>query len=693
MATANSNIQIADLDFSNIKRNFIQFLQSQDTLKDYNFEGSTMSVLLDVLAYNTHYNSFYLNMVANEMFLDSALQRGSVVSHAKLLNYVPRSSVAPTAFVNINFNGVANSSFTLPKFTNFLSEAINGVNYNFVTTDASTVAVSSNTASFTNVELKQGTPITHRYTVNGTTNPKKKFELTNTLIDTTTLKVMVQQSSGNTSYDVYQSAENYLTLDKESKVYFLQELNNGNYEISFGDDILGKELSDGNVVTVSYIATDGNRATGANNFLLMDRVLGYTSVSIQPRVKASQGSPKETIESIKYQSVKSYSAQNRAVSKNDYISAIQQNSLGFSFDAVNVWGGEENDPPVYGQVFISLKPTGGYSLTQAQKQKITDDVIKPISVLTVTPTIVDPDYTYIKLDVNVYYDPTKTSLSGSEMQTGIKNAIAAFGRRTLNTFNSTFNSYELLTTIQSFNNAVITGDYKIKLQKKFYPSFSTPTTYKLYYNVPLQRGLFQSGTNSSPTLQYADPANPQKTINNVYIDEVPVATYGVESISVINPGYGYQYAPKIDILGDGSGATATAVLASGSIKNVVITNSGNNYTSAIATVTPQPGDTTGQLAALVVNLEGKFGKLRTYYNNNNNAKTILDDNIGNIEYDNGTITLDAFNPVSVNNEFGLLTVTATPIVSTISSSYNRIITIDEYDANAITVNVIPRTNF
>jgi len=693
MATANSNIQIADLDFSNIKRNFIQFLQSQDTLKDYNFEGSTMSVLLDVLAYNTHYNSFYLNMVANEMFLDSALQRGSVVSHAKLLNYVPRSSVAPTAFVNINFNGVANSSFTLPKFTNFLSEAVNGVNYNFVTTDAATVTVSGNTASFTNVELKQGTPITHRYTVNGTTNPKKKFELTNTLIDTTTIKVMVQQSSGNTSYEVYQSAENYLTLDKESRVYFLQELNNGNYEISFGDDILGKELSDGNIITVSYIATDGNRATGANNFLLMDRVFGYTSLSIQPRVRASQGSTKETIESIKYQAVKSYSAQNRAVSKNDYISAIQQNSLGFSFDAVNVWGGEENDPPVYGQVFISLKPTGGYSLTQVQKQKITDDVIKPISVLTVTPTIVDPDYTYIKLDVNVYYDPTKTSLSASEMQTGVKNAIASFGRRTLNTFNSTFSSYELLTAIQSFNNAVITSDYKIKLQKKFYPNLSIPTTYKLYYNVPLQKGLFQSGTSSSPTLQYVDPVNPQRTINNVYIDEVPVATYGVESVSVINPGYGYQYAPKIDILGDGSGATAVAVLASGSIKNVVITNAGNNYTSAIATVTPQPGDTTGQLAALVVNLEGKFGALRTYYNNNNNAKTVLNDNIGNIEYDNGIITLNAFNPLSVNNEFGLLTVTATPTVSTISSSYNRIITIDEYDANAITVNVIPKTNF
>ena len=339
-----------------------------------------------------------------------------------------------------------------------------------------------------------------------------------------------------------------------------------------------------------------------------------------------------------------------------------------------------------------MKPTGGYTLTETQKQKIVVDVIKPISVLTVTPTIVDPDYTYIKLDVNVYYDPTKTNLSAGDIQTGVKNAIINFGRRTLNTFNSTFSSYDLLSTIQGYNNSIITSEYKIRLQKKFYPNFSTPTSYKLYYNAPLQKGLFLSGTSSTPTLQYLDPANPQRTITNVYIDEVPVSTFGVDTISVINPGYGYQYAPKIDILGDGTGATATAVLASGSIKSVTITNAGNNYTSAIATVTPQPGDTTGQLGALVVNLQGKYGTLRTYYNNNSNAKTVLDENIGTIDYDNGLITLNSFNPVSVNNVFGMLTVSATPTVSTISSSYNRIITIDEYDPTAITVNVIPKTN-
>jgi hypothetical protein len=692
MAASNTNIKVADLDFSNIKQNFITYLQSQDTLKDYNFDGSTMSVLLDVLAYNTHYNSFYLNMVANEMFLDTALQRGSVVSHAKLLDYVPKSSIAPTAFIDITFNGVSNTSFTLPKFTNFLSESVNGVNYNFVTTDSSTVSVSSNTATFTNIELKQGVPITHRYTVNTATNPKKQFELTNSLIDTTTLKVLVQESSSNTAYQVFQPATNYLTLDSNSNVYFLQELSNGNYEISFGDDVLGHAVSDGNIITVSYVVTEGTKSAKANNFLLMDRINGYTTTSIYPKIAASQGSGKETISSIKYQAIKSYSAQNRAVSKNDYISAVQQNKLGFSFDAVNVWGGEENDPPVYGQVFISLKPTGGYTLTEIQKQKIVSDVIKPISVLTVTPTIVDPDYTYIKLDINVYYDPAKTSLTAGQIQTGVKNAIIAFGKKTLNTFNSTFSSYDLLNTIQLYNNSILTSDYKIKLQKKFYPNFSTPTTYKLYFNAPLQKGLFLSGTSSTPTLQYPDPLNPQRSINNVYIDEVPVSTYGVETISVINPGFGYQYAPKIDILGDGVGATATAVLASGSIKSVTITNAGNNYTSAIATVTPQPGDTTGQLGALVVNLQGKYGTLRTYYNNNSNAKTVLDDNIGTIEYDAGLITLNAFNPTSVNNVFGMLTVSATPTVSTISSSYNRIITIDEFDSTAITVNVIPKTN-
>ena len=221
MAGANSNIQITELDFNKIKTNFKRFLQSQDTLKDYNYEGSALSTLLDVLAYNTQYNSYYLNMIGNEMFLDSAIQRSSVVSHAKLLGYTPKSAIAPSATINLRVNQVSDGALTLPQFTTFMSEAIDGVNYNFVTTDSTTVNVSANTATFNNVTIKQGIPATINYTADLITNPTSTFQLPDSNIDTTTLVVTVQESSSNSSTEVYQLATNYLNLTPESKVYLL----------------------------------------------------------------------------------------------------------------------------------------------------------------------------------------------------------------------------------------------------------------------------------------------------------------------------------------------------------------------------------------------------------------------------------------------------------------------------------------
>jgi hypothetical protein len=253
---SNTNIQVTNLDFSEIKQNFINYLQSQDTFKDYNFQGSSLSVLLDVLAYNTQYNSYYLNMVANEMFLDSAIQRSSVVSHAKLMNYVPQSAIGPIAKINVSFTGVTTSTFTIPKYTNFLSEAINSVNYNFVTTNSTTVSVANNRASFTNIELKQGRPMTYTYTVDSATNPNYVYEIPDAGLDTTTMSVSVQESSTNTSYNTYNSTTNYLELTPKDMVYFLQEATNGNYQIYFGDGVLGKKLSDGNIVRI--ICADEN---------------------------------------------------------------------------------------------------------------------------------------------------------------------------------------------------------------------------------------------------------------------------------------------------------------------------------------------------------------------------------------------------------------------------------------------------
>ena len=253
MATANSSIQFADLDFADIKSSLITFLKSQDTFKDYNFSGSGLSVLLDILAYNTQYNAYYLNMVGNEMFLDTALQRSSVVSQAKVLNYTPKSTIAPAATINLTSYGVTTSLLTLPKFTQFISEAIDGVNYIFVNDDSYTVSVVSGEASFTDVTLKQGTPVDYSFVVDTTSNPELLFEIPDETIDTTTLKVTVEDSGTNSFSTVYTQASDVLLLDGTSTVYFLQEGLNGNYEIYFGNNIIGKKLIDGNIVRLRYL--------------------------------------------------------------------------------------------------------------------------------------------------------------------------------------------------------------------------------------------------------------------------------------------------------------------------------------------------------------------------------------------------------------------------------------------------------
>ena len=690
MASSNTNIQVADLDFNSIKSNFITYLQSQDQFKDYNFQGSSLSVLLDLLAYNTQYNAFYLNMVANEMFLDSALQRSSVVSQAKVLDYTPKSAIAPTAYINFIANGVTNPSFTLPQYTNFSSEAVNGVNYNFITTDSATVNVVNGVATFNNITLKQGIGVTYTYTVNNTTNPTQLFQIPDSNIDTTTIRITVQESSSNNSFEIYKPAVDYLTLTPASLVYFLQESLNGNYEVYFGDGVLGKYLRDGNIVGISYITTSGTAAGGANNFVLMDNIGAFTTSSVVPLSAATQGGAKESIASIKYQAPKSYAAQNRAVTKEDYITLIQQNNLGISFDAVNTWGGEQNDPPVYGQVFIALKPTGGYSLTDTQKQRLIADVIKPISVMTVEPTIVDPDYTYVQITANVLYDAKKTTYTANNISNIVKATISNFAATTLNTFNSTFSVSDLISAIKNSNSAIITNEVTIQLQKKFYPNLNNSTNYNFYFNAPIKKGTFLSGINSSPAVQYSDGTN---IVDGVYLQETPKFTQGVESISVLNPGYGYQSPPTITINGDGTGATAETIInGSGSITAINILTSGNNYTSAYATITPAKNDTTGQLGAAVVNLQGRYGTLSLYRIDGVNGKVLVNSNIGTVDYVNGVITLTTFNPSGVDNALGQLVISVNPTTTIISSTYNRIITVDPYDSNSVIVNVTAKTS-
>lgn len=686
MASANSGLQITNLDFGSIKSSLKSFLQQQDTLKDYDFDGSSLSILLDLLSYNTQYNAYYLNMVANEMFLDSSVQRGSVVSHAKLLNYIPRSAVAPMATVNVTVYGVTTSTLTMPKFATFVSEAVGDTNYNFVTKDSTTVNVTANTALFEGLEIYQGIPSSFSYTYNATTNPKAIFTITDGNVDTGTLTVTVQESSTNLVSQTYLQASDYLSLLPSSQVYFLQEGMDGLYQIYFGDGILGKALNNNNVVNISYLSTDGTAAFGANSFTITQSVEGFSNTVTQVITSASQGADQETIDSIKFSAPKAFAAQGRAVTKDDYIYLIQNNTSNFPVDSVSVWGGEENDPPVYGQIFCAIKPSGGFTLTPTQKERIIADVIKPISVLTVVPTIVDPDYNFVKINTTVLYDPKKTTLNGGQIQQAVINSIKTFSASTLNTFNSTFKLPELITTIQATNPAIITNESSIRLQKKFYPILNTKRTYQFDFGVELQRNYFNAGMSSSPDFSTTDTTATNNIRTGVFFEEVPSVVGGVASINVVNQGYSYTKTPTVTISGDGTGATAYAVLVGGRVNSIVVTNPGINYTQAIVTITNADGDTTGALAFASAVLEGSTGTLRTYYFANN-VKNILNTNAGTINYQTGRVILTDFAPIAVNNDLGQFTVSVVPASTIVSSTYNRIIALDEFDPEAITVTV------
>jgi hypothetical protein len=690
MAGVNSNIQITDLDFNLIKTNLKKYLQSQDTLKDYNYEGSALSNLLDILAYNTQYNAYYLNMVANEMFLDSALQRSSVVSHAKLLNYTPKSASAPRAEIDLVMHGVTDSSLTLPTFTSFLSESIDGTSYKFVTLNSVTnnTDMANNTVTYSGLVIKQGEPVGLTFTYDSAANPSAIFELPDSNVDTTTITVTVQQSNSNTYSQTYNLVTDYLSLGPTSLSYFLQEGTNGYYQIYFGDGVLGKALTDGNIISISYIVTQGVSASGANNFVLMNTISGYSVNTITPISGATQGANKESIASIKYSAPKSYSAQGRAVTKEDYIYLIQNNSGIFPIDAVNVWGGEENSPPIYGAIFVAIKPKGGYLLTETQKQIITKEIIKPISVLTVQPKIIDVDYTYLVINSNVLYDQKLTNLTSAQLESQTLSAIKNFGNNTLNTFNSTFQLSSLISAVQSVNPSFITNDANIALQKRFAPNLNTSASYTFKFGTALKKDVFGKSVSATPSFQYIDTKNNSVVREAVYIEETPSSTTYIDSISVVNPGFGYTSTPVVTIIGDGSGATAEAVVVNGQVKSINVTNAGINYTQALIQITSTDGN--GALAQATAILAGNKGTLRTYYFLNG-VKNILNANAGTVDYSAGTVTLTDFNPSAINNGLGILSIQVVPDSTIISSSQDKIITLDTTDTNAININVVAKS--
>ena len=676
-------IRITELDFDGIKSNLKTFLQSQPEFTDYDFDGSALSVLLDVLAYNTHYLGYYLNMVGNEMFIDTAQLRESVVSHAKLLGYTPRSRVASSALINVAFQevvGGSNSSMTLPRFTRFTSAPKDGKSYSFVTVEQQ--VESKNVGGyfvFSTVQIKEGEPVSYVFEYDAASNEKQVFELPDVGIDTSTIQVQIQKGADNFSLETFELAEDATSVvSSNTAVYYLEENRNGKYQIYFGDGVIGKALDDGNLVLVSFIVTSGDEANGIDSFKLSSNPKPGSTGVIEVAQESSSGRVAEDIESIRFTAPKSFIAQNRAVTKNDYVALIQKNYP--YMDAVSVWGGEENTPPVYGKIFFSLKPRGNYEVTQTEIQYIKDYVLKPISVLTVTPEYVAPDYNYMNFVVDVIYDSRQTTKTAGAIKTSVRSAVETFANTYLNTFNNTFRMSKLVRAIDDADPSIQNNSIRVLIEKRFRPLLNQAKSYRLDFHVPLRKGTALDRLYSEPSFGYTDEFG---VVRTAFIEEVPQSFTGIDEIEVLATGDAYTDIPTIVIDGDGEGAAASAVIVNGKLKTVVVTNSGSGYSAAIARV--EGGGGSG--ATLRPVLQGKKGTLRIYYYDSNNIKRIINPEAGTIFYDDGYIVLNNFNPVSVNDPYGTMTFKASPNTNVFSTSRNAILTLDDSDPAAIDIRV------
>lgn len=687
MANVESKLVISEPDFFAIKTGLKNFLRSQTTFADYDFEGSTLSQLIDLLAYNTHYLSFYMNMVANESFLDTAALRDSVVSHAKMLGYTPSSVRSAVAIIDLVFTLANNpsisglTSLTLPKFTKFASSSIDGANYTFVTLDELTVSKSGNAFTFNNVEIYEGTPVSQVFIYSEQLNPQQEFKLLDKNIDTSTIEIIVQTSSVDLTQQTFTLATDATQVVPTSKIYFLDEISDANYKIYFGDDVLGQKLSDGNMVIISYVISNGKSANKATSFKLLDSISGLTQGTVTVEQVASGASEIESIETIKALAPKTFASRNRAVTKNDYIGLIQQRYP--AFEAVNVWGGEENIPPVFGKVFISAKPAAGYQISTTEKDYIINTIIDPISILTITPEFVDPDFNYLNLDIKATYDPTATSLTPGEISSLIRTKVNTYANTYLDQFNSFFKISRLMHEVDMAHPSVLSNSIDVKIEKRLTPVLGVSRNYTIKFYTELKRSTGKDRITSSPAYTAYDN---EGVLREFFFEEVPLSSTGISSVQIIRTGANITTTPTLLVEGDGVGARLSANVTNGKITSVNITNPGSDYATASVKAYDQDG-------ALIPNvlikpiIENTTGKLRSYYFDNNNIKVIYSDTAGVIDFVNGIITLTQFLPLDVRDTFKTIKFFATPKNTLFNSERNTIITLDIDNQAQVTIEV------
>ena len=482
MATP-TNLKVDGLNFEQIKDNLKEFLKTRDNFVDVNFEASGIQMLLDVLAYNTYYNATYLNLASNESFLATAQRRNSIVNLARTLNYTPRSTTSArvTGTLAATISGGA-PSFVFPRYTRF-DVNVDGQTLSFMTNDSVTLnQVSGTSYSASNITLVQGRNVSEKYVVN-TSDKNQRFLISNQNVDTSTLVVRVINSSVDSTTRFFTAPDNVVTLTGDSLVYFLEEVEDGKFEIFFGDDVIGKALETGNIVYIEYLVSEGAVGNGVlNNFAFVSSIAQVSAATFTTTNPSSGGDARESIARIKFNAPKSYSAQNRVVTSEDYLALMLKQP---NVSAASVWGGEDNDPPAYGKVFIAVKPTVGTVLSPTEKENIINSVINKKKVLTVTTEIVDPEYLYLLITVSAKFDPSITTLSNSTLSSLITDTVKKFNDDEIDNFSKYFRYSVLSRLVDMTERSILNNDITVRLRKEVDVQLGVPTRYEILFANPI----------------------------------------------------------------------------------------------------------------------------------------------------------------------------------------------------------------
>lgn len=485
-----SQLNVTELDFATIKENLKTFMQSQEEFQDYNFDGAGLTILLDILAYNTHYNATLAHLQANEMFIDSAVKRNSVTSIAKTLGYTPTSRRSARANITLQIRpapSFTNTSLTLTRDTPFTARTAKNTYTFFPREDyvSGLVVLETGQTGFSfPMELIEGKRVTNTFIVDQS-NKSGPFVLPNGNIDTTTIRVRVQQSNAVTSITTWNFYDDIVEVDGTTRAFFIEEGPSGLYEIRFGDNIVGQELQVGNIVSIDYIVSSGTAANSIPNFSASKTFTASgESKVVYLGSAATGGSEKESVDSIRYNAPKFNSTKNRVVTSDDYETLIR--SRFGNINSIAVWGGEENNPPIYGKVFISIQPLPGSIVSQADKDIIARDIIRPRSVVSIQPEFVDPIETYIGLNISVNYNKTITSLTSSRIESEVRTVVQNFFTNNVNKLQKNFYYSKLLSAVAGTTQSIFSASIQVLMHKRITIFTGVPEDYVIRFNTPLE---------------------------------------------------------------------------------------------------------------------------------------------------------------------------------------------------------------